>query len=430
MPQEAPASKKNRSFEFLEIPGKFKEEDRLFSGNPEFHTSEREKGIFSKMMDTIAHGSLKVTLDDLESMIKKNSINEGTLDQHLRFYIRKDPQKAIADLKCIAQFLIEQTRQTGQTAGTQVVLLFKAIDCLRMVMQYDEGIDNIPSFMILQIISKMPNAFVSHMSREKKIFNLNISLQRAIKEGVPTISVRNKLASLLLQQKCFADVLFQYEKILESLFNQKPLTPKIKEKICVIYLNIGDLYKEIFSFEGDFKNGQILQNFIFRNNRDADLVISKRGRLKDVTGPINKMTVKEIYKELQHEAIKYYEKGLQYFPPDRNRKKRSEVLISIGKSYVALGKLSQAAKALRDSLLLLGKERNSEEVFKEKDEILTIIHTSVVKMPAGSEQDAMRSFVVSERNKLEGEQQEWQAQEQRKDEIRKDAARGTRKKVM
>ena len=53
MPKEDPSGRKSHLFEFLEIPNKFKEEDRLFAGNAEFYKSEREKGILSKMIDAI-----------------------------------------------------------------------------------------------------------------------------------------------------------------------------------------------------------------------------------------------------------------------------------------------------------------------------------------------------------------------------------------
>ncbi len=415
----------------LDLPEKFKEEDRLFMGMDDVKKQEKEQGIMGKMFDSVLHGSMKFTLEHLEAMIKKNSISEVALDQHIRRYMKKDEKMLVQHLKCIAQMLIQQSRVPGQGMGTQVVLLFKAIDCLRMATQYaPSGADNIPSFVTLQIMAKMPPAFVPHMNREKSIFNLYIALQRAVKEKLPTINVRNKLASLYVKQKCYADALFQYERMLEYFSSKKPQSPAVKEKLCVLHLNIGDMYKSIFSFQGDFKNGQILQNFVFRYNREADIQHSSRTKIHELSGPINKMTVKDLYKDLQQLSVNHYEAALKYFPADKNRKKRSEVLVVVGKNYAEMGRHSEAGESLRDSLLLLGKERNSPDIFQNKEEVLDVMHASVGKMPPGPKQEKLKSFVVRERNKLDSDKMEWEEQQKKKDEIRKEAERGGKKKVV
>jgi len=326
--------------------------------------------------------------------------------------------------------LIEQARGRGIGLGTQVVLLFKAIDCLRMSIQYSQSFDNIPCFMVLQIMSKMPAAFVPHMNREKEIFNLTISLQRAVKEKLPTVNVRNKLASLYTKQHCYADALFQYESMLVYFTRKKPPTPTDKEKICVINISIADMYKDIYSFSGDFKNGQILQNFVFRNNRDADLGVAGRHHLKEITGPVNKMTVKELYKDLQQMTVLHYETALTFFPKNKNRLRRSEILVTVGKNYTDMGKYVDGAERLQDSQLLLGKERNSPEIFKGKEDVLELIRTCIAKIPAGPKKEKLKSFVIKEENTLEADKAEWDEQEKKKDEIKKQAESGKRKKKL
>lgn len=417
--------------ESLNIPEKFKEEDRIFLGTKDTRTEEREQGIVGKVMNLALYGNLKVTLDHLEAMINKNAISEVALDQHLRFYIKKGSRNACATLKCIAQILIERVRTPGVAMGAQVVLLFKAIDCMRMYIQYSTmGADNLPSFLILQLMAKMPPAFIPHMNREKQIFNLNISMQRAIKEDLPTINIRNKLANLYLKQKCYNDALFQYEMMLKYFLQKKPQSPSDKEKICVIHLNIAEMYRDIYDFKGEFKNGQILQNFIFRYNRDADLTVESRTKISEITGPVNKLTVSQLYKDLKQLTISHYEIALSFFPKNKNQKKRSEILVTLGKSYADTGKAVEAAEALQDSLLLLGKERNSPEIFKGKDEVLEIMRNCVAKVAAGTKKEKLKSFIVKEENKLESDKLDWEEEEKRKEQIRKEAEKGGKKKVL
>ncbi|MBF0280554.1 MAG: hypothetical protein HQM13_22345 [SAR324 cluster bacterium] len=415
----------------IELPQKFKEEDRVFFGAKETWSEEKEQGIVGKMIGLAMYGSLKVTLDHLDAIIKKNAITELPLDQHLRHYLKKGLHPASANLKCISQMLIEQARHPQQTIGTQVVLMFKSIDCLRMVIQYSPaGIDNLPAYLALQIMAKMPPAFVPHMNREKQIFNLNINLQRAIKEGVPTINVRNKLAGMYLKQKCYADALFQYESILKYFLDKKPQTPNDKEKICVIHLSIGDMYKDIYNFKGEFKNGQILQNFVFRYNRDADIIIPSRTSLTPITGQVNKLTVTHLYKDLKQLTVDHYEKALSYFPKSKNQKKKSEILITLGQLYAEMGKAVDGAGRLQDSLLLLGKQRNSEEMFKVKEETLELMRNCIAKVPAGDVKEKFKSFVVKEENTLESDKMEWEEDIKKKENIRQQAEKGSSKKVL
>ncbi|MBF0286884.1 MAG: hypothetical protein HQM14_03630 [SAR324 cluster bacterium] len=414
----------------LDIPEKFKEEDRVFIGSIDFRREEKERGIMGKMLGLIMYGSLKVTLDHLEAMIKKNAFSEGALDQHLRHYLKRGEREVCGSLRCITQMLLQRTRDTDQTTGSQVVLMFKAIDCLRMIVQYSpSAVDNLPTFMILQIMAKMPGAFVPHMNREKQIFNHTLGLQRAIKEGLPTINVRNKLANLYMKQKCYADVLYQYENMLGYFQSKKPQTPADKEKTCVIHLNIADMYKDIYNFKGEFKNGQILQNFIFRNNRDADIMNPSRHKISEITGPVNKLTVSQVYKDLKQFAVEHYEEALKLFPKNKNLKKRSDILVTLGKTYAEMGKANEAADRLQDSLLILGKERNSPEMFKNKEDILTLMREAVPKLAAGPKKEKLKSFIVKEENKLESDQLEWEEQEQRKKNLQEQAEKGTKKKI-
>ncbi len=422
--------KKNVVQDSLDIPEKFKEEDRVFLGSMDFRREEKERGIMGKMIGMAMYGSLKVTLDHLEAMIKKNAISEGALDQHLRHYLKRGVREVCGTLKCIAQMLVQRTRDVDQTTGSQVVLMFKAIDCLRMVVQYSPSkTDNLPTFMILQIMAKMPGAFVPHMNREKQIFNQTLGLQRAIKEGLPTINVRNRLANLYLKQKCYADVLFQYEKMLEYFEAKKPQTPGDKEKICVIHLNIAEMYKDVYNFKGEFKNGQILQNFIFRNNRDADITTPSRHKISEINGPVNKLTVSQVYKDLKQFAVEHYEIALKLFPKNKNLKKRSDILVTLGKTYAEMGKAVEAADRLQDSLLILGKERNSPQMFKNKEDIIVLMREAVPKLAAGPKKEKLKSFIVKEENKLESDKLEWEEEEQRKKNLQEQAEKGTKKKL-
>lgn len=415
----------------LDLPEKFKEEDRVFLGTKDTFLEEKEMGVLGKMVTMAMYGSLKVTLEQIEALVKKNTVNEIALDQHLRFYLKKGLPAACKNLKCIAKILIDQARQPEQNLGSQVVLMFKAIDCMRMVVQYSPtGADNLPSFFILQVMAKMPPAFVAHMNREKQIFNVNINLQRAIKQGVPTINIRNKLANLYLQQMCYADALFQYEEMLNYFLKKKPQTPAEKEKICVLHLNIAEMFGHIYNFKGDFKNGQIVQNFVFRYNRDADITITSRTSVKPLTGPVNKLSVAQLYKDLKQLTVDHYESAIKLFPKSKNQKKKSEVLILLGKNYAEMGKPAEGVVCLQDSLLILGKQRNSPEIFKSKEEVLEVMRECIAKIPPGEKKNKYKSFVVKEENTLESDKMEWEEERKKKDIIRRKSEKGGRKKVL
>jgi len=401
----------------LLLAAKFKEEDRYFLPIDSVIEAERQTSALNKMYSIAMYGSLKVKLNQLHETIKKNVVSEDSISQHLRHYLKKDLPTARVHLKTIAIMLINQARVKGQKAGIQIVLVFKAVDCLRMVIQYsDDGVDAVTSYMILQIISRLPKAFIPHMNREKEIFNQNLALQRAVKENLPTIAVRNRLASLYNQQKCFTEVLYQHEQILQYFINKKPQTKSNREKICVININIAELYRSITIFDGEFKNGQILQNFIHRYNRDV-LFNKNREPLTTITGPINKMTVKNTFKELSQLSVNHFEIALKFFPANKNRKKRSEIYVILGENYLEMNKDVDACISFQDALLLLGKERNSDEGFAEKYRIIQLMKKSAghIKDSSG---DKYKSFVVKEANKLESDRLEWKEDEQRRQKIR------------
>jgi len=418
--------KEAASLDNIQLPLKFKEEDKVFSETKETWLNVQEQGFTSKMIDLMMYGSLKTTLDVLDTMIKKNAMTEIALDQHLRYYLKKGPEETCATLKCISQMLIAQARLPQQKMGAQVILLFKAIDCLRMVTQYSPpGADSLPSYLVLQIIARMPPAFEPHMSREKQIFNLNISLQRAVKERIPTINVRNKLASVYIKQNCYADALFQYEGILDYFLAKKPQTSSDKEKICVIHLSIGDMFIGICDFKGEFKNGQILQNFLFRYNRDTEILFTSRTQISLINGRVNKLTVTQLYKDLKQLAVDHYKKALSLFPKNKNQKKRSDVLVTLGKIYTEMGKAVEGAVSFQDSLLLLGKQRNSEEIFKGKEAVLEQMRICIMKIP-DSDKQKFKSFVVKEENTLETDKMEWEREKLRQEKLRLEAEKKAR----
>ena len=407
-----------QALELIILPISFKQEERYFFSVEGVINTEKETSPLQKMYNALLYGRNKVTLMHIQAMVKQNIMSEEALDRHLNHYLRRGMELTVSHLKAIAKIMIDQARNPHLKLGTQLVLLFKAIDCLRMSIPYSiEEVNPLTSYMILQILAKMPAPFVPHANREKQIFNYTLSLQKAVKNGLPSISIRNKLAQLYVEQKCFADALYQYEKILIYFLNKKPQTPKDKEKICVIYMNIAEVYQQIYTFKGGFKNGQILQNFIFRYNREAQHVVKERTPITPISGPINNVTVKNTYKDLQQISLIYFELALKFFPASKNPKRRSHILSVLGENYAVLGRHQEACTCLQDALLILSKERNAKEILDKKEHFLNLMKTSVSNIPEKNV-ERFRSFIVKETNKLDSDRVEWEKEEKRKNNLR------------
>ena len=55
---------------------------------------------------------------------------------------------------------------------------------------------------------------------------------------------------------------------------------------------------------------------------------------------------------------------------------------------------------------MLGKQRNSEEIFKVKEEVLELMRNCIAKLAAGDKKEKFKSFVIKEENTLESDKME------------------------
>lgn len=309
------------SYETIGLPKEFREETRFFFPVHQTIKKEKNRNPIQKIGQFFRYGSLKFSLQDIQKMIQQDAISEDGINLHLSYYMRQGAEAVCPQLKAIAKLFIEQSRQAGQSAGTQVVLLFKAIDCLRMYQQYSpKGTDNISSFLVLQVFTKMPSVFVTQMDREKMIFNYHLGLQRSLKAGQSGIDYRHQLAHLYVEQKCFSDALYQYEQILEYFQTKESVTSGDQDKICLVHLSLAEFYREIFEFKGNFKNGQIIQNFMFRYYRESTFFTKQRPKIRLIRGSINRMTIRPLYEDLEQIASEHYLKSMESLLVQKNEK--------------------------------------------------------------------------------------------------------------
>ena len=122
--------------------------------------SQREEERVNRVSSWLS-GRPQVTLYDLRyQLIEKNAMDEEALDAHLFHYIHRRELSLVRwHLLYLTHLHLNHAREITQGA-VQFDLLFKAVDLLRMYIQYCEAtLDMLASRMIVHIFSIFPYSY-------------------------------------------------------------------------------------------------------------------------------------------------------------------------------------------------------------------------------------------------------------------------------
>jgi len=267
--------KAKRPVSVLKLPKYFQCEKDLLHRRNIMMLPETEAAEGQGFVNNLVLGKLKVPLIRLRKQIEKGELNEEALDNHLRYFLRKNDVGLYRQhLLSIAYMCLKQARLATHK-NDQLPLLFKTIDLLRMYIQYsDEAIDVMASSIIVHIFSTFPDEFNEKLQLERDVFKHYIQLhktKRRVKDigfgDKENVALRIKIARLSTQQKNYYDGFVQFSTILDFYQFRSGEDPQVVLNRAKSHARIGSVFQEIIHYIQPGK-ATILRNFIYRYNRD------------------------------------------------------------------------------------------------------------------------------------------------------------------
>lgn len=259
----------------IKIPKHFQCEKELLLRRNIVTLPESEAVEGQGFVNNLLFGKLKVSLLALRKQIEQGKINEDSIDSHLRHYLKKEDTKIYQQhLLSIAQMCIKQAR-VEKDRNTQLPLLFKAIDLLRMYIQYsEEAVDVMASNVIIHIFSTFPDEFSEKWALEQEVFRHYVELhktKRRVKDigfgDKENVSLRTKIALLSAQQKNYYDAFVQFSNILTFYQFRTNDDPQVVLNRAKSHAWIGNVFQELIHYVQPGE-ATILKNFVYRYNRD------------------------------------------------------------------------------------------------------------------------------------------------------------------
>ena len=260
---------------FINIPKYFQGEKELLLRRNIVSLPETEAIEEQGFLNHLFGGRLKVSLLALRKQIEQGTVHEESIDSHLRHYLKKGNTKIYRQhLLSIAQMCIKQARME-KDKNRQLPLLFKAIDLLRMTIQYSEGaVDVTASNVIIHIFSTFPDEFSQKWQLEQEVFRLSVELHKAqhrLKDigfgDKENVALRTKIALLSAQQKNYYDAFVQFSNILKFYQFRNDEDPQVVLNRAKSHAWIGNVFQELIHYVQP-GNATILKNFVYRYNRD------------------------------------------------------------------------------------------------------------------------------------------------------------------
>ncbi len=259
----------------LKIPKFFQCEKELLHRPQVRDLHEAEAQQMQNVLMNLFSGKLEVTLKYLQKQLEQGKISEDAIDQHLRYYLRKGNiatyrmHLLFLTYTCLKQARLERTKEK------QIPLLFKAIDLLRIYIQYtDEALDMMASSIIVHIFSVFPPAFDEKLELEREVFQSYAELfktkRKTAKYGFgekDNVSERIKIARLYAQQKNYYDAFVQFSKTLEIFQYRSDDDPQALLNRARSHAWIGSIFQEMIHY-AQAGQATILNTFIYRYNRD------------------------------------------------------------------------------------------------------------------------------------------------------------------
>src|SRR5689334_4048907 len=225
----------------------------------------------------------RVTLTDFVGATAEKSLqydDEASLKSSVDYYSRQDPRRLIQVLKFFACYVLQQARAEKQFPH-QLFLIFKAVDLLRMVVQYSPfsvngEAETIVYGLFIDLGSAKPARFSKYMKAEAQIHQLMRRLQVAPNDH----QARLNMAEQLMQQTSLLDAMVQYHMLLRLY---PAMRPEVDRRRGYVYLKMAQVFQDIMdNATGPVQDARKLKNFVERYNRD----FSERGKeIPPIGGP-------------------------------------------------------------------------------------------------------------------------------------------------
>ena len=300
----------------------------------------------------------KVSLAHVTSLAGEGSLDprhEGKLNESLDFYSRKDRERVLPVLRFYAAFVLQQARQETQL-GRQLFLIFKAVDLLRMIVQYSPNsvsneAETIVYGLFIDLGTQKPGRFARYMETEKEVHQFMRRLQVLPGDH----RTRLALAESLARQTSLFDAFVQYQALMRMY---PPMRAEADRRRGVLNFKIGQLFQNIADHAGAaLQDGRKLKNFVDRYNRDLP---ERSAPLPPVTGPQPEVVMRAV-KAIRGVACGYYVRALavQALEPGVVL----ELATRLSKNYLEDGKFAEAADALA----------NGSRAWKEMDVTLPVM---------------------------------------------------------
>ena len=194
--------------------------------------------------------------------------SEDALKDAIDYYRKKDDYtELVRVLKFYAAYLLQQARRE-RVFGSQLFLLFKAVDFLRMIVQYspysvNQDAETLVFAIFTDLGTQRPQQFGRYYETEQDVFQTMKRLQLFPSDH----RARLRLAEQLSQQTSFYDAVVQYE-FLMRFYPRMPRHADIPRGRAALAL--AGIYQNLIDnagrHPGDMRK---LRNFVERHNRDG-----------------------------------------------------------------------------------------------------------------------------------------------------------------
>ena len=271
-----------------------------------------------------------------------NFSNEESLKASVDHYHKRfDRAQLVRVMKYYTVYLMQRARKEGD-ADKQLFLIFKAIECCRMIVQYSSyaihaEAETIVFGALSDLAQSRPAQFEKYVDAERNIFNIMKKLHFS-----PTdTDARMEMAEQMVRQSSYFDAIVQYQYLLGRL-------PKVPRESDLargrIYIKIGEIFQNLIDYveEGSahFIDARKLRSFIERYNRDY----AERGKtLPPITNP-NAGQIRAAIKAMRGVAIVWYQRalGVRLLGP----RMVTKLVAALAENHMKAGQRKDALKAL------------------------------------------------------------------------------------
>jgi tetratricopeptide (TPR) repeat protein len=318
--------------------------------------------------------------------------DEAQLKSSVDFYSRRDPQQLIRVLKFFACYVLQQAR-TETAFPRQLFLVFKAVDLLRMVVQYspycvNSEAETIVYGVFIDLGSAKPQRFGKYMKTEAQIHQLMRRLQMAPNDH----QARLNMAEQLMQQTSLFDALVQYHMLLRLY---PPMRPEVDRRRGYVYLKLAQVFQDIMdNVTGPIQDARKLKNFVERYNRD----FAERGReIPPVTGTDRK-ELERTLRGVRGLANTYYARALavQVLDP----RLLLDVVTRLGRNYMEEGRFGEAVDVLVDGAKLWRHVGESAESLRRRVAYFELAATAASKANRREQFAWAQNFLVEYRKRV------------------------------